>query len=58
MDHRPIQGRRAPDIPDTRRPAYLQAKRMRSSRSANHFHPVTGEQRPRFKSDSPTHFLA
>ena len=48
MDHRPIQGRRAPD---TRRPAYLQAKGMRSSRSADHFRPVTGEQRSRFKSD-------
>jgi len=51
MDHRPIRGRRAPDIPDTRRPAYLQAKRMRSSRSADHFRSVTGEQQSRFKSD-------
>ena len=48
MDHRPIQSRRAPDIPDTRRPAYLQAKHMRS---ADHFRPVTGEQRSRFKSN-------
>ena len=48
MDHPPIQGRRAPD---TRRPAYLQAKRMRSSRSADHLRPVTGEQRSHFKSD-------
>ena len=58
MDHHPIQGRRARDIPDTRRPAYLEAKRMRSSRFADHFRPITGEQRPRFKSDSATHFLA
>ena len=48
MDHRPIQSRSAPDIPDTRRPAYLQAKHMRS---ADHFRPVTGEQQSRFKSD-------
>jgi len=48
MDHRPIQSRSAPDIPDTRRPAYLQAKHMRS---ADHFRPVTGEQRSRFKSN-------